>query len=312
MNWLPEVASTLAPKVDSALWLLTIISLIFFVLISFLLVYFAVKYRRRREGEETPAIEGNVLLETIWTIIPSILLIVIFVYGFVVYREVRTPPKEAAEINVVGKQWLWQFQYPNGKTTVNELYVQHNRPVKLVMKSKDVIHDVFIPAFRVKQDVLGNIYTYLWFTPTQVGVYDLYCAEYCGTGHSAMLSKVFVLSPEAYERWERGPEKEEAPAVAGLSLVERGEQLYKQRGCNACHTVDGSPSVGPTWQGLFRRTEALQSGQNVTADENYIQQSILEPNAQVVKGYPPVMPSYKGQLSDEEISAIIAYIKTLK
>lgn len=312
MNWLPDVASNLAPKVDFVLWFVTIISLIFFVLITVLLVYFALKYRKRREDEETPYIEGNILLEMLWTIVPSILLVVIFVYGFVVYKDLRTPPKEATEINVVGKQWLWQFEYPNGKTSLNELYVQQNRPVKLVMKSTDVIHDLFIPAFRVKQDVLGNIYTYLWFTPTEVGVYDLYCAEYCGTGHSAMLGKVFVMSPEAYERWEKGPEEEEAPAVAGLSPAERGEQLYKQRGCNACHTVDGAPAVGPTWQGLFGRSETFQSGETVTVDENYIHQSILEPNAQIVKGYPPVMPSYKGQLSDEEISAIIAYIKTLK
>lgn len=311
MNWIPEAASSFAGRVDAVLWFITIISLIFFVLISALLVYFAWKYRRKQEDEETPYITGSVLFEALWTVIPSILLFVIFAYGFVVYRDMRTPPKEASEINVIAKQWIWQFQYTNGKTSVNELFLQQNRPVKLVMKSDDVIHDLFVPAFRAKMDILGNIYTYQWFTPTEVGVYDFYCAEYCGTGHSAMLGKVFVLSPEAYQRWESG-DAEKKEAVAGLSPVDQGKQLYAQRGCNACHTVDGGPGIAPTFKGLFGRQEALQSGGEVTADENYIRESILEPQAKIVQGFPPVMPSFKGILNDQEISAVIAYLKTLQ
>ncbi|GBD39960.1 Cytochrome c oxidase subunit 2 [bacterium HR37] len=312
MNWLPEEASNLARNVDTVIWFVTIISLVFFFLITVVLVFFAIKYRRKSGEDETPYITGNHFLETLWTIVPSILVLVIFAYGFIVFKQMRTPPQEALEINVIGKQWLWQFQYDNGKTTINELYVQQNRPVKLIMRSEDVIHSFFVPAFRVKQDLLSGMYTYLWFTPTKVGVFDLYCAEYCGAAHSKMLGKVIVMSPEAYERWRKGEEREEQKGVASISPVQLGEQLYQQRGCNACHTIDGTPSVGPSWKGLFGHEVTLQDGTKVTADENYIRESILEPQAKLVKGYQPVMPSFKGILTDEEISAIIAYIKTLK
>ena len=311
MNWLPEQASDLAGKVDTVIWFVTIISLISFILITIGLVYFAIKYRRRSENDETPYITGNHFLEILWTVIPSILVMVIFVYGFVVYKEMRTPPAEAVEVNVVGRQWLWQFQYQNGKSTINELYVQQDKPVKVVMRSDDVLHSFFVPAFRVKQDLVGGMYTYLWFTPTKVGIFDLYCAEYCGTGHSAMLGKVIVMSPEAYDRWERGGE-EEGKAVTGLPPEQLGEKLYKERGCNACHSIDGSTLVGPTWKGLFGHEVSMTDGSTVTADENYIRQSILEPQAKMVKGFGPVMPAFKGILSDEEVDAIIAYIKTLK
>lgn len=310
MSWVPEVASNLASKVDAVIWFITVISLIFFILISIFLIYFAIKYRRKQENEETPYITGNYLLETVWTIIPSILLVVIFVYGFVVYKEMRTPPKDALEINVMGKQWLWQFKYNNGKTTLNELYVPEGRPVKLVMISDDVLHSLFVPAFRVKQDLVGGMYTYLWFTPTKTGTYDLFCTEYCGTGHSAMLGKVIVMNPEEYEKWEKG-EKEEK-VVAEISPVELGKQLFTQRGCNACHSIDGSPLVGPSFKGVFGRKQTLQDGQEITVDENYTRESLSEPQAKIVKGFQPVMPSFKGMLSDEEISAIIAYLKTLK
>ncbi len=312
MNWLPEQASSFAAKIDTAIWFVTIISLISFILITIGLVYFAIKYRRRSDNDETPYITGNHFLETLWTVIPSILVMVIFVYGFVVFREMRTPPADAIEVNVTAKQWLWQFQYGNGKSTINELYVQQDRPVKVVMRSDDVLHSFFVPAFRVKQDLVGGMYTYLWFTPTKVGIFDLYCAEYCGTGHSAMLGKVVVMSPEAYDRWEKGEEAEDGKAVAALPPDQLGEKLYKERGCNACHSIDGTTLVGPTWKGLFGHEVTMADGSTVTADENYIKQSIIEPQAKMVKGYGPVMPSFKGILSDDEVAAIIAYIKTLK
>ncbi|HWP92822.1 MAG TPA: cytochrome c oxidase subunit II [Thermodesulfobacteriota bacterium] len=312
MNWLPEVASNFAGKVDTVIWFITIISVFFFILITVGLVYFAIKYRRRSEDDETPYITGNHFLETLWTVIPSILVIIIFVYGFVIFREMRTPPEDAVEVNVVGKQWLWQFQYENGKTTINELYVQLDRPVRMIMRSDDVLHSFFVPAFRVKQDLVGGMYTQLWFTPTKVGIFDMFCAEYCGTGHSAMLAKVYVMSPEAYDRWERGEEADGVGAVASLPPAEQGEKLYKERGCNACHSIDGTKLVGPSWKGLFGHEVTLQDGSTVTADENYIREAILEPGAQIVQGYQPVMPSFKGILSDQEISALIAYIKTLK
>ena len=313
MNWLPEVASNLAIKVDGVLWFITIISLFFFVLISILLIVFAIKYRRRSEDEETPYITGHQTFEIIWTVIPSILLMVIFVYGFVVYRDMRTPPKEATEINVVGKQWLWVFEYYNGKNTINELYVQLNRPVKLVMRSEDVLHSFFVPAFRVKQDLVPGMYTQLWFTPIKVGTFHLFCAEYCGTGHSKMLAKVIVMSPEAYDIWEKEGVLEKEKGVAAIgSPSERGKNIYTKSGCNACHSTDGNPGVGPTFKGLMGKTEILQGGERIKVDENYIRESILEPQSKMVQGFQPVMPSFKGILSGDDISALIAYIKSLE
>lgn len=312
MTWIPEVASNLASKVDGVLLLITLMSLVFFILITVVLVYFAIKYRRRREDEETPYITGSEPLEIIWTVIPSILLIVLFVYGYVVYKEMRTPPKDAIDIGVQAKQWLWTFDYYNGKKTINELYVQQNRPVRLVMQSDDVLHDLFIPAFRMKQDVLPGRYVQQWFTPTKIGTFDIFCAEYCGTGHSAMLAKIVVLSPEAYEIWDKGVKTVEGAGVASLPPAELGEKLYKEKGCNACHSVDGSKIVGPSFKGIYGHTVELQDGSTVDVDENYIRESILEPQTQVVKGFQPVMPSFKGILSDEDITSLIAYIKTLK
>ena len=312
MTWIPEAASNLASKVDGVLLLITIMSLVFFILITVVLVYFAIKYRRKREDEETPYITGSEPLEIIWTVIPSILLIVLFVYGYVVFKDMRTPPKDAVEINVQGKQWLWTFDYYNGKKTINELYVQYNRPVRLVMEAQDVLHSFFVPAFRVKQDLVPGRYTQLWFTPTKIGTFDIFCAEYCGTGHSAMLGKVIVLSPEAYEIWEKGVKVDEGVGVASLPPAELGAKIYKEKGCNACHSLDGSKIVGPSFKGIFGHPVELQDGSKVDVDENYIRQSILEPQAQVVKGFAPVMPSFKGILSDEDVTALVAYIKTLK
>ncbi|MGH7850118.1 MAG: cytochrome c oxidase subunit II [Thermodesulfobacteriota bacterium] len=312
MTWIPEAASNLASKVDGVLLLITIMSLVFFILITVVLVYFAIKYRRKREDEETPYITGSEPLEIIWTVIPSILLIVLFVYGYVVFKDMRTPPKDAVEINVQGKQWLWTFDYYNGKKTINELYVQYNRPVRLVMEAQDVLHSFFVPGFRVKQDLVPGRYTQLWFTPTKIGTFDIFCAEYCGTGHSAMLGKVVVLSPEAYEIWEKGVKVDEGVGVVSLPPAELGEKIYKEKGCNACHSLDGSKIVGPSFKGIFGHTVELQDGSTVDVDENYIRQSILEPQAQVVKGFAPVMPSFKGILSDEDVTALVAYIKTLK
>lgn len=312
MTWIPEVASNLAGKVDGVLLTITLLSLFFFVLITVILVVFAVKYRRKRDDEETPYITGSEPLEIIWTVIPSILLIALFVYGFVVYKEMRTPPADSVDITVTGKQWLWTFDYYNGKKTLNELYVEQNRPVRLVMMSDDVLHSFFVPGFRVKQDVLPGRYVQLWFTPTKIGTFDIFCAEYCGTGHSVMLGKVNVLSPEAYDIWENGLPGEGGGAVASLPPAELGEKIYKEKGCNACHSVDGSTLVGPSFKGVFGHTVELADGSKVDADENYLRQSILEPQSQVVKGFQPVMPSFKGILSDDEVTAVIAYIKTLK
>jgi len=220
MTWIPEAASNLASKVDGLLLVITFISIFFFVLISAVLIYFAVKYRRKSDDEETPYITGNQTLEIIWTVIPSILLILLFVYGFVVYKDMRTPPKDAVDITVTGKQWLWTFEYYDGKKTLNELYVRLNRPVRMIMRADDVLHSFFVPAFRVKQDLMPGRYTQLWFTPTKIGTFDIFCAEYCGTGHSKMLGKVIVLSPEAYDIWEKGVAVDGGEAVAVYFIFE--------------------------------------------------------------------------------------------
>jgi len=312
MTWIPEAASNLAGKVDGVILVITLISIFFFVLISAVLIYFSVKYRRRREDEETPYITGSEPLEIIWTVIPSILLILLFVHAFVVYKDMRTPPKDAVDITVTGKQWLWTFDYYNGKKTLNELYVRQNRPVRMIMRADDVLHSFFIPQFRVKQDLIPGRYTQLWFTPTKVGTYDLFCAEYCGTGHSAMLGKVIVLSPEAYDIWEKGIGVDDGAAVASVPPAELGEKIYKEKGCNACHSIDGTAVVGPSFKGLYGKTGVLEDGSSYTADENYIMKSIMEPQEELVQGYQPVMPSFKGILSEDEVTAVIAYIKTLK
>ena len=311
-DWLPENASNLARGVDNVLIFVTVISVFFFFLISAFLVGFAIKYRRRAENEETPYITGNEPLEIVWTIIPSVLLMVIFAWGYIEFKEMRTPPEGALEVNVTAQQWLWQFDYYDGKKTINELYVQQGRPVKMVMRSNDVLHSFFVPDFRVKQDILPGNYTQLWFIPTKVGTFELFCAEYCGTNHSKMLAKVKVLSPEAFAIWERGVGIDKGAALASaLPPAERGQRIYERTGCNACHSIDVTIGVGPGFKGLFGKTEKLQDGGTVVVDENYIRESILTPQATMVEGYPPVMPSFQGILSDEEITDIIEYIKTL-
>lgn len=314
-SWIPESASNLASNVDNITLFVTILSVFFFVLISIFLVAFSIKYRRKSENQETAYVTGNELIEIIWTVIPSILLMVIFAWGYMAFRELKNPPPDALEINVSAKQWLWQFEYFNGKKSINEMNVQKGRPVRLIMRSDDVIHSFFVPQFRVKQDVLPGNYTQLWFTPTKTGTYDIYCTEYCGAGHSKMLGKVNVLSPEAYARWERADEFGEDGAVAvgsDLPPAQRGENLYSQRGCNACHSLDGVAGVGPTFKGLYKREGKLTDGSVIIADENYIRESIYVPQAKIVEGYAPVMPAFKGILSDDEVTAIIEYIKTLK
>jgi len=313
MNWVPEVASSFAGKVDGVLWFVTVLSIVFFILITVLLIYFSFKYKRKTENDETPYITGNQTLEIIWTVIPSILLFVIFAYGLIVYKEMRTPPGDAVEVNVTAKQWIWIFKYQNGKSTINELFVQHNRPVKMVMRADDVLHSFFVPAFRVKQDLVPGMYTQLWFNPTKVGTYDLFCAEYCGTGHSQMLAKVYVMSPEAFSRWEKGDEEEGTIGTAVTKASEElGKDLYKNKGCIACHSIDGSVGVGPSLKALFGKNESLQDGTTLEVDENYLRESILIPQAKVVSGFAPVMPAFKGILTDEEVDALIVYIKSLK
>ena len=316
MNWLPTSASTFAPQVDSILFLVTIISVVSIILVSFMLIYFVFKYKRKSANDQTPAITHDSFLETLWTVIPTILCIVIFIYGYVYYDRYTTTPKDAYEINVTARRWSWSFAYPNGKKTFNELYVPINKPIRLVMQSDDVLHSFFVPAFRVKQDLIGNRYTFINFTPTKEGVFDIYCTEYCGLSHSDMIAKVHVVSEFEYAKWESGEEAKVENAYADMAPSKVGEQLYSSKGCVVCHSIDGANGVGPSWKALYGKKREFTDGSSELADENYIKNSILYPvkgpDAKLVKGYGPVMPSYQGLLSDSEITAIIEYIKTIK
>lgn len=236
-----------------------------------------------------------------------ILVIIIFAWGFKGYLRMRVVPANSMEIKVTGQKWFWSFQYPEGANTVNELVVPVGQPVKLLMSSQDVIHSFYVPAFRIKQDVLPNRYTVAWFEATAVGNYDLFCAEYCGTSHSEMIGKVKVLSNADYLAWI----DEAAFSGEGMSPVDLGQKLYTSKACITCHTTDGSPGNGPSFMNVFGHTVELDDGTTVEADENYIRESILTPRKKIVAGYQAIMPTYQGLLKDREIDALISYIKSL-
>jgi cytochrome c oxidase subunit II len=299
----PEQASTVAQAVDHLYFFLVAISLFFATLIFVLVFYFAIRYRRRRADEIPRPILGSLKLELFWSIVPGIIAMGIFGWGASVYFRIAYPPPDAMEIFVVGKQWMWKIQHPEGQREINELHVPVGRPVKLTMATEDVIHSFYIPAFRVKMDVVPGRYTSLWFEATKTGEYHMFCADYCGTQHSAMIGTVYVLDPVDFENWLSG-------AATGETMAEAGEKLFERLGCNSCHTPD-TTARGPSLDGLFGSTVLLATGQRVTADEDYIRESILRPNAKVVAGYRPVMPTFEGQVTEEQLLQLIAYIQIL-
>jgi cytochrome c oxidase subunit II len=306
-----EAYSHIAGEIDSVFIFIALICLFFFIVTQGTLIYFAFKYRRSRidPDAKTPYITDNKVLETIWIVIPSILLLAIFIYGFLVFRDFRTPPAGAEEINVTAGQWYYNFRYPDGHTEVNQVRVPVNKPVKFIMTSKDVIHGFYLPDFRVKQDILPGAYTNIWVKPRKTGSFIILCTQYCGVGHSTMNAKMIVMNQEDYDAWQKHEKKERA---GNVSLAQKGHEIMEQSGCLSCHTVDGTPKIGPTLKGLFGKQVLLTDGKSVTADEDYIRESIYDPNAKIVKGFPPIMPTFKTQLKDEEITEIIAYLKTLK
>jgi len=300
----PEQASTMAARVDALFYFLVAVTVFFAALIFFMIVVFAVKYRRRSEDERPRPIEGNFWLEILWSAIPLGLTMVMFVWGAIIYFDIYNPPNDALEISIVGRQWMWKAQHAEGQREINELHVPVGQAVKLTMTSEDVIHDVFLPAFRVKQDVLPGRYTTLWFQATKAGEYPLFCSQYCGTQHSGMVGRVVVLEPAEFEKWLSG-------GATGLSMIDQGASLFKRFGCETCHGAGGT-SQGPSLAGLFGKTVKLQGGTTVSADENYIRESILDPRAKIVAGYQPIMPTFKGLVSEEGLLQLIAYIKSLE
>ncbi len=304
LPFFPEQASTVAQRVDALYFFLISVSGFFGILIAVLLVYFAFKYRRRSESDRPAAIHGSMALELTWTLIPFGLSMVMFFWGASVYVSLARPPDNALQVFVVGKQWMWKIQHLEGRREINELHVPVGRSVKLTMTSEDVIHSFYVPAFRVKADVLPGRYTSLWFEATKPGTYHLFCAEYCGTEHSGMIGHVVVMEPAEYQAWLSG-----GPPAASLATA--GQALFEQLGCITCHRGDAG-ARGPLLVGLVGKPVQLQSGETVIADETYLRESILNPQAKIVAGFQPIMPTFKGLVSEEGLIQLIAYIKSLQ
>lgn len=300
----PERASSFAWKVDALYFYLSGVTLFFALLISATLIFFVIRYRRRSPYEIPRPVAGSHKLETIWTIIPFVIAMTMFAWGATLYFEQYKPPENAIEVYVVGKQWMWKLQHATGQREINELHVPVGRKIKLIMTTEDVIHDFFVPAFRTKADVVPGRYQTLWFEATKPGRYHLFCAEYCGMNHSGMTGSVIVMEPREFDDWLSGNTGNTTPAVAG-------QQLYQTLGCASCHGASGEGGRGPTLTGVFGKDAQLQTGQSVRIDEGYIRESILNPQAKLVVGFGPIMPTFQGQVSEDQLVQLIAYIKSL-
>jgi len=311
MNWfrsilLPVEGSAYAQQHDDLFMFIVWLSVFFFLLIAGLLGFFTWRYRRRGPDDITPNISHSFKLEVIWSVIPAIIVIVIFVWGFRGYVRATTSPGDALEIQVIGKKWLWEFEYPDGMRTLNEIHIPVGKPVRFIMSSEDVIHSFYVPSFRVKKDVVPNMYTELWLHPEEEGIHTLFCAEYCGRGHSDMLGSIYVDSEEKFSEWqEMGDER-----TRNMPLAELGAILYESRGCETCHSIDGSRRDGPSFGGIFGATHQFTDGTSAVVDENYLRQSILEPQAKILTSYEGIMPTFQGLLRDREIQALVEFIKS--
>jgi cytochrome c oxidase subunit 2 len=301
---MPEQASSMAYEVDALFFALVALSVFFAGLIFILILVFAIRYHRRSDDEQPKPILGDIRLELAWSLIPAALALGVFVWSTALFFKIQTPPQDALEIYVVAKQWMWKLQHPSGKREINFLHIPLNQPVRLTMTSEDVIHDFFVPAFRVKMDVLPGKYTSMWFEATKAGTYHLFCAEYCGTEHSKMIGSVVAMEPADYEAWLEGGQR-------GETMAQAGERLFQQYACHTCHKPN-SEGRGPILDGLYGSRVSLQSGAKVIADESYLRESIVNPNAKMLVGYKPLMPTFAGQIGEEGILQLIAYIKSLE
>ena len=302
--FIPPSASTLSGKVDALYFYLTGVTVFFVLLIWSVLTFFVVKYRRRSPHEIPRPVAGSHKLETLWSVIPFIIAMSMFVWGAQLYFQNSRPPENAVEIYVVGKQWMWKIQHTTGQREINELHVPVGRRIKLIMTTEDVIHDFFIPAFRIKADIVPGRYTTQWFEATKPGTYHLFCAEYCGMNHSGMIGQVVVMEATEFDNWLSGNTNQQSPAVAG-------QQLYQTLGCVSCHGASGEGGRGPAVGGIFGRQVFLNNGQTIKADEAYIRESIVNPQAKLVNGFGPIMPTFQGQISEEQLVQILAFIKSL-
>jgi len=298
----PARASSTAGNVDALFIFLVLISAFMSVSIFTMITFFAVRYRRRR-GVEAEQIEGSNSLEITWSVVPLMIFMFIFAWGAIIYFQERTPPRGAATVYVVAKQWMWKLQHEEGQREINELHIPVGRDVKMIMTSQDVIHSFYVPAFRIKQDVLPGRYTIAWFHPTRPGTYHLFCAEYCGTQHSGMIGQVVVMEPAQYQAWLSG-------GGSTGSMAENGQVIFQQLGCSTCHRFD-TQGRGPNLTGVFGSKVLLDDGRTVIADEDYVRESILNPAAKVVNGFKPIMPVFQGLVSEDQLNALVAYVKSL-
>ena len=299
----PREASTIAPYTDALYMFLLLITIIGTTLVGTLVFGFSIRYRQARHPV-AEQVEGSTLLEATWTIIPLALFLIVFVWGALLYFRIYTPPTNAMNVYIVGKQWMWKAEHPGGQHEINALHVPIGRPVQLTMISHDVFHSFSIPEFRVKREVIPGRYTTVWFQATKPGVYHLFCTQYCGTDHSAMIGEITALAPEDYEKWTQ-------ESTSGMSLAQNGERLFASMGCNACHSGNAA-ARGPSLANVYGSTLQLANGSQVEVNDAYLRDSILNPSQHVTAGYAPIMPTYQGQVSEEGLIDLVEYIKNLQ
>jgi cytochrome c oxidase subunit 2 len=300
--WYPEQASTTAAAVDRLFWFLFAVTGSVGLLVAFLLIFFAVKYRRRPNASPPPPAQPSLKLEALWTVTPLVIFLIMFGWGAVVYVDAYRPPDDASTIYVIGKQWMWKVQHPRGQREINEIHVAEGQSYKLLLTSEDVIHSFFVPAFRIHMDVLPGRYTSTWFQATKPGTYHLFCSQYCGTNHAGMVGRIIVMSKRDYQNWL------EQRAEGSLAL--EGRKVFLKYRCISCHSAD-EKARAPVLEGLYGRGVALRDGRTVLADDDYIRESIYHPGAKIVAGYEDIMPTFRGQVSEEEVIQLIAFIKAL-
>ena len=299
----PPEASKIAPQMDALYFFMVLVSLVGLTIVTLLIVAFSILYNKKRHPQAVQ-IEGSTLLEATWTIIPLGIFLVIFVWGALLYFRIYTPPANAMNIYVVGKQWMWKIEHPGGQHEINALHIPTGQPIQLTIISQDVFHSFSIPAFRVKREAIPGRYTSVWFEATTPGTYHLFCTQYCGTNHSQMIGDVVVMTPDDYQKWLAG-------STSGDSLAQNGERLFASLSCNACHNTRPY-ARGPNLVGVYGSQLTLQDGETVTADDAYLRQAILDPSQHVTQGYTPIMPTYQGQISEDGVFALVEYIKNLQ
>jgi len=301
----PESASTLASRVDALYLFIVAVTAFFGILVTIFVIAFAIKYRTDDPMKIGARIHGSIPLELAWSIIPFAITIVIFAWSANIFFDLQRPPDQALEIYATGKRWMWKFQHLDGQNEINELHVPVGRPVKVTFTSEDVLHSMYFPSFRVKADAIPGRYSSLWFTANKVGEYHLFCAEYCGTKHSGMVGRVVVMEPTAYQAWLTGA------VTPGESMASRGQRLFSDLACNTCH-LDNGRGRGPSLVNKFGTAEELTTGARAEVNEAYLRESILTPQLKIVAGYQPLMPTFQGLVSEENVMALVEYVKSLR